>query len=282
MMNRCILIIFMVFFASCGRFSLYNSDRGAAVVTVGEATLYEDDLANIYTAQVTPEDSAAQRQLYIDIWVKNQVKSQNAERDNTTLPEIEKMVQTYRNGLIIHKYEEAFVESRLDTTITRSQIENYYKANIDGFRLAGPLVKARIARIPAGLRQSERLAKMFYSKKDSDLADFLNICEKNDYKVVDYTKAWVDFSQVLHHIPFSNSDFDGFLRSKSSYEVEDDQYKYLLSVDSYLLTGSNAPIESQIGNIEKILLHTRRDSLVTSLEDSLYNTAVKNSVIEFY
>lgn len=268
---------------SCGRFSLYDSDKGAVVVTVGKSTLYEDDLINIYTAQVTSEDSAAQRKMYIDMWVKNQVKQQQAEADMTqTMPEIDKMVATYRNTLIAHQYEEQFVGGRLDTVVTKEQMELYYKENIDDFRLAGPLVKARIARIPSGLRQSDKLAKMFYSKKESDVADFINICAKNDYKIVDYTKDWVEFSQVLHHIPFSNSDFDAFLKSKSAYEVEDDQYKYLLAVESYLLTGSNAPLESQVRNIRKILLHNRRADLIKSLDDSLFNVAMINNVIEFY
>lgn len=278
-----ILTAIIALTASCGRFSLYNSDKGAIVATVGDATLFEDDMAILFTTQITREDSLAIRQMFVDRWVKDQIKKQTAEKEmDKAMPEIEKMVANYRNTLITHQFEENFVNKKIDTTITNEQIEEFYKSNIDNFRLAGPLVKARIARIPSGLRQSERLAKMFYSSKQSDVDDFLNICNKNDYKISDYSKTWVDFSEVLHHIPFSNTDFDAFLKSKPTYEVEDDQFKYLMVVESYLLTGANAPIETQSANIRKILLHNRRAELIKMLDDSLYNQAKNNNVIELY
>lgn len=268
---------------SCGRFSLYDTDKGAAIVSVEGVTLYEDDLANIYANQLTHEDSVKQREVFIDLWIKNQVREKAAENGVTeNLPKINELVATYRNSLIAHEFEEQFVAKKLDTMVTNDQVERYYKEYIDNFRLAGPLVKARIARVPSGLRQSEKLAKMFYSSKTSDYQDFINICNKNDYKVVDFTNEWVDFSSILYHIPFTNTDFDAFLKSKSQYEVEDDRFKYLMKVEGYLLTGSSAPIESQRENIVKILLHNRRAELIEKLNDSLYREAMVSKEIEFY
>lgn len=268
---------------SCGRFSLYDTDKGAAIVSVEGVTLYEDDLANIYANQLTHEDSVKQREVFIDLWIKNQVREKAAENGVTeNLPKINELVATYRNSLIAHEFEEQFVAKKLDTMVTNDQVERYYKEYIDNFRLAGSLVKARIARVPSGLRQSEKLAKMFYSSKTSDYQDFINICNKNDYKVVDFTNEWVDFSSILYHIPFTNTDFDAFLKSKSQYEVEDDRFKYLMKVEGYLLTGSSAPIESQRENIVKILLHNRRAELIEKLNDSLYREAMVSKEIEFY
>ena len=172
------------------------------------------------------------------------------------------------------------LNDRLDTTVTTAQINEYYEANRNVFRLAGPIVKARIARIPAGLRQSRKLEEMFRSTKEEDRNDFQNICQKNQYRTDDFSTEWTDFSTVIRHIPFSQSNFDEFLRSRSYYEVEDDQYKYMMAIDAFRPTGDYSPMERETENIRKIILNKRRQSLLTQLEDSLYTTARNNHQFE--
>lgn len=278
-----VVLVVAVTLSSCGKFGLYSGDKSTVVATVGDVELRSSALEHIYSGILSTGDSASVREAYINSWVRAELKRQAAEKaieeSGESAAEIEKMVRDYRTQLLTYKFEREFINSRVDTTITSTQIDDYYKANSDNFRLAGPLVKAMIVRLPAGLRQSKRLEEMFRSPKGGSKEEFINICQKNDYRIDDFTAEWTDFSVVLQHIPFGQNNFDDFLKSKTYYEVTDDQYKYMMSIDAYLPSGALSPESREKENIVKILHNLRRTELLKALDDSLINVAQRENLI---
>lgn len=261
----------------CNKLKLYNFDKGEVIASVGEHELHATDIAGMIEPGLPQADSLAALQSIVETWVRKEIKNAAAEAALSGHGrDIEEMVAQYRGALLTYKYEQQWLADRLDTMVTTTQIGDYYNANRDDFRLAGPIVKARIARIPAGLRQSRKLEDMFRSDRESDRSDFLNICQKNQYRVEDFSAEWTDFSTVIQRIPFSQSNFDDFLRTRKYYEVEDDQFKYMMVIDSYRPTGDYSPMERETDNIRKIILNKRRQMLLGTLEDSLYNDARQN------
>ena len=264
----------LVLSASCNKLKLYTFDKGEVIATVGDRELYAADIAGMIEPGLPVKDSLAALESIVDTWIRKEIKNAAAEGAlSGHAHDIDEMVAQYRGALLTYKYEQDWLAGRLDTTVTAADINDYYNANRDGFRLAGPIVKARIARIPAGLRQSRKLEEMFRSERESDRGDFLNICQKNQYRTDDFSAEWTDFSTVIQHIPFSQSNFDDFLRTRKYYEVKDDQYKYMMTIDAYRPTGDYSPMERETGNIRKIILNKRRQGLLEQLEDSLYTTA---------
>lgn len=269
-----ILLAVLVLATGCNKLNLYTFDKGEAIASVGERELYASDIAGMIEPGLPAADSLAALQSIVDTWVRKEIKTAAAEAALSGHGlDIEQMVDQYRGALLTYKYEQEWLGGRLDTTVTAEQITEYYNANRDGFRLAGPIVKARIARIPAGLRQSRKLEEMFRSERESDRNDFLNICQKNQYRTDDFSTEWTDFGTVVQHIPFTQGSFDDFLRTRKYYEVEDDQYKYMMAIEAYRPTGDYSPLERETDNIRKIILNKRRQALLGQLEDSLYNAA---------
>ena len=267
--------------AGCGKFSLYSSNKEDVIASVGEKQLFMTDIERMLTPEMSAEDSTAVINAVRTSWVRAQIKLQAAE---TALSDderdIDALVEEYRTSLLIYKYETEYVDRTLDTSVTAQQINDYYGENRDNFRLAGPVVKARIVRLPAQLRQGKKLEELFKSPKEEEQYEFQNIAERNNYRTYDFTQQWVDFNSLLQYIPFSQTDIDGFLNSKKYYEVEDDQYKYLMKIESFRPTGDYSPLEKENENIRKILLNRRRNELLRALEDSLYNKAVGEHIMK--
>lgn len=272
----------MSLLVGCNNLKLYNFDRGEVLASVGDKTLYTSDIEGMIGTGLPEKDSLAMLGSIVDDWVKREIKIQAAAGSLTEKQEydIEDMVDRYRDWLLGYMYEEEWIQGRMDTVVTDQQITDYYNENRDEFRLAGPIVKARVARIPAGLRQSKRLEEMFRSTQESDRQDFMNICQKNQYRFDDFSSEWTDFSTVIQIIPFSQSNFDEFLRKRNYYDVEDDQYKYMMAIDAFRPTGDYAPQERERGNIRKIILNKRRQELLGTLEDSLYRAAKEEHKFE--
>lgn len=279
--NTSILIVLAAISVSCNQLKLYNFDRGEILASVGDKDLYLTDVSSMIESGLPAEDSIKMLQTIVDGWVRKELKTLAAEaRFSDQQHDIEEMVNQYRGALLGYKYEQEWLSNKLDTTVTTKQITEYYDANRDNFRLSGPIVKGRVARIPAGLRQSKKLEELFKSDKEENRNDFLNICQKNQYRIDDYSTQWDDFSTVVSHIPFTHSNFDEFLGSRKYYEVEDDQYKYMMAIESYRPTGDYSPIEREVNNIRKIILNKRQQALLATMEDSLYNDAVSKQAFE--
>lgn len=272
--NITILGIVATLLMGCGQFRLYDPDRGEKVIQIGSHTLYEGAMEHLFTPGMNPKDSVATREKFVVDWVRTALKRDAAQAALAQYKtEIDTKVEDYRDALMTFQYENSYVDAHIDTLVTQTQVNDYYQQNKSTFRLVGPLVKARIACIPAGLRQSKKLEEMFKSKTEKDRSDFNNICSKNNYKLDNFTDQWTDFSSVLRYIPFSQKNFDEFLKAKSYYEVEDSEYKYMMQIEEYMLSGDFSPVEREQQNIRKILLHNRRGELIRHLDDSLMHAA---------
>ena len=143
---------------SCNKLKLYNADRGEVIASVGNRKLYASDIAGLIEPGLTARDSVAALQAIAENWVRKEIKSAAAEEAfSEQTQDIEARVAEYRGALLTYRYEQEWVGQRLDTAVTAEQITEYYDANRNGFRLAGPIVKARIARIPAVLSKTKKL-----------------------------------------------------------------------------------------------------------------------------
>ncbi len=263
---------------SCADFMLYSSDRSPEIARVGEVVLRESALENLYSEEMDTLAKEKAKATFVNSWVLQELKRQEAlekiENRAQSIAEIDAMVEEYRTGLLIHSLEQDFLRHNLDTAVSAQQIREYYEQNPNSFRLVSPLVKAIVVRMPEGLRNNERLEEMFTKGGDDKIEEFLNICQKNNYRVNDMRAKWVEFSSVLRYIPVAASNsYDEFLKKNKVYDVSDNEYKYILRVESYLASGELSPLEREEETIKKILKNMRRSDAVEQLNDSLMNEA---------
>lgn len=274
------MLAFTLLMSGCKDFSFPSFNDDEVIASVGEKSLYQSDIQSLFVSGMTPEDSLNMVKSYVDQWVRKEVKIAEAEKlfaDNQD--DIKELMEYYRTSLLMYKFDKEFVSQHIDTLVTSDQVSEYYREHRDEFTLAGPIVKARVVRLPAKLRNQAKLEEMFRSKKEVDYQNFADVCAKNDYKLDDFTAAWTEFSEVLKHIPFDQKNFDEFLKKSSFYETEDDAYKYMMVIEAYRPTGDYSPLEMESSVIRKIILNGRRGNLIKALEDSLYSKAVQMNEI---
>lgn len=274
------MLAFTLLMSGCKDFSFPSFDDDQVIASVGEKSLYRSDIQSLFVSGMTPEDSLNMVKSYVDQWVRKEVKIAEAEKlfaENQD--DIKELMEYYRTSLLMYKFDKEFVSQHIDTLVTSDQVSEYYREHRDEFTLAGPIVKARVVRLPAKLRNQAKLEEMFRSKKEVDYQNFVDVCAKNDYKLDDFTAAWTEFSEVLKHIPFDQKNFDEFLKKSSFYETEDDAYKYMMVIEAYRPTGDYSPLEMESSVIRKIILNGRRGNLIKALEDSLYSKAVQMNEI---
>ena len=127
--------------------------RGQVVARVGNHKLYRSELQKYIPAGVSPEDSASLARQWINAWAEDLLLLDMAEEQlSAEDKDVSAELEEYRRTLLKYRYEQLYINQRLDTLITDEEIEQYYTANTERFRLERPLMKARYMIIPAAAR----------------------------------------------------------------------------------------------------------------------------------
>ena len=97
--------------------------------------------------------------LYVDKWFVRQLKLEEADRlFSGSEKDIEKLVEDYRQSLLMRKVDQYYVDEQMNTDFTDKDIADYYNTHKSDFILDRTLVRGRILRFDASYRQSKKLS----------------------------------------------------------------------------------------------------------------------------
>ncbi|KAA2654793.1 hypothetical protein F2S32_08700, partial [Alistipes onderdonkii] len=179
--------------------------------------------------------------------------------------DIDKMVEEYRQALLIRKLDQHYVDRSIDTTFTENEIAAYYNAHKADFRLDRTLVKGRIVQFGEGYRQARKLRELMGTKSEARQQDFRDICAKNDFTVTDFSDQWVDFPEFLSYLPTLRSqNYDPVLASTAVQEMRDSHSHYYFQIDAVRREGEPIPLERLRGTIRRILFNQRQSEIIRS------------------
>ncbi len=275
-----ILLALPLAMSACKDFSFSSYIKGDALAVVGDAELYPEDVASVFTPGMNPEDSVKLLRSYVDRWIMQQLKIQRAERlfseDDSR---IEKMVEDYRNSLLIYEYEKQYVDQRMDTVVTPEEVAKYYTDNAEEFRLTAPLVRGFLVKVPVGFRQEAKLRELARSGKEESYQDFMDICLKSGLEYREFPR-WTDYSVVVGALPrLSEEDYKRLQQERGFYETQEGDYRYFLVTTVLLREGTPVPLELALPNVRTLILNRRRQEMLRQMEDSIYNAALHDKEV---
>ena len=253
--------------------SPFEYDR--VVAQVGDKKLRESDVQSIYAQAVTAEDSTALLEIYVDRWVKKELKLRAAEnlfRDSEEA--IEAMVAEYRNSLLTRRLDQYYVDQELDTLFTDAQIEEYYNRHPSDFRLDRTVVRGRQMLVPSTFRQTTKLREAMRSTSDEKLQDWRDMCQKNSIEIQEYT-SWVDYTEFLSTLPtLRGRKYEELLKQDVLQEMRVDDGRYYFVITDIRRAGDAAPLERVRETIKRILFNQRQSEIIRAHEERIYEEAL--------
>jgi len=242
------------------------------------------DLESVVPKGMTGDDSVAFVEVYVDRWVRKQLKLQEAETlFSSSEADIARMVEEYRQALLIRKLEQHYVDTGVDTTFTDDEIAAYYNAHKGDFRLDKPVVKGRIVRFGNDFRQARRLKEAMDSASETDRRDFNALCAKNDVTVNDFREQWIDFAEFLSYLPAVRSqNCNPMLATASVQEMRDDRAHYYFKLDAVRREGDAIPLERLRPTIRRILFNRRQGEVIRRHEEELYTRSLESGEAKIY
>lgn len=276
-----VLLVFLalVAAASCEEVSRLRSSVGEffgdeAIARVGKEKLYRSTLEGYIPDGISPEDSAAMAAQFINSWATDRLFLEVAEAElSKEERDVSKELEEYRISLLKYRFEQHYVNERLDTNITPAEIRHYYEENPDKFILDSPVLKVRYMLIPSGSPAKEKIKKKMSSDNVEEVIEADSMAVSAAVRYVDRTDNWTDLQTLSIE---SGSDPATLLSSmkKSFIEVPDGRGNVFVAyVTDMVKKGSPAPIEYSTEKIKDIILSERKRELVSGLERDLLKDA---------
>jgi hypothetical protein len=282
-MNR-ITIIILYCFLLAGCKNKQDQAQRVSVAKVGNVILYYDQIPRNIQPGLSTTDSTAIIQNYINGWAKKQLVYLKAVENLSPdfKNEIEKQLQETRVNLVIYQYQRQMMLEKMDTTITEEELKNYYTTNEKNFKLNSNIVKALFIKLPAEVPNIDKIRAWSRSNDQKDLQQLESYCYQFAEKFDDFNEEWVTMDKLSVELPRDIVNQDEFLRYNTWYETRDSSSVYFITIRDYRPRYSLAPFEYVRDDIKSIVLNNRRFEFLQSLENGIYNEAIKKDIFKVY
>lgn len=269
-MKRFLPIVAVLSLCACNAIGSLLHD-GEVVASVGEYKLYSTELAGYIPAGTSSEDSTRLAESYIEGWTRDMKFILLAEKElSKEEKDVSRELEDYKRTLLRYRYEQKYINQRLDTAITPFQVEDYYKAHQEMFRLSSPVVKAKFAIIPeksAHLTALKKLMSADDGTEDAVVSDSLAYVYTSRF--TDFGDKWTPLAELAVEMGTDTKSLQASLHKGFLQEKGDDGNLKLAYVTEIVKSGEIAPMLYCWDRIRDIILSNRKQALSAALEQEL-------------
>lgn len=269
--------------SSCGNL-LKTSEDKIPIARVGDVYLYREDISGLISDDMKDTDSVFFVTNYINKWATKQLLLSKAQINlpQDRLDEFNRLVEDYKTDLYTRAYKEALVAQSQDTTISRTELEAFYEARKENFRLKEKLIRLRFVEIPLQfLNKSEIITRLKrFDQEDMTYLDSVGV----QFKKLNFNDSlWVPVSRVIQEIPPLTADNeDRYLKKSQFFELQDASGVYLVNIKDLLEVNEIAPFTFVESNIRQMILNRRKLDYIRKLETEIIDEATRENEFEVY
>ena len=278
-----IMLVAATMSVACGSsdtFGSRNNHKRVVASVDGNDLLLKDILADMPEG-LTGADSTTFAKMYIDNWVLNRLKLARAEKVLSSKGDINRLVEDYRQSLIMRQLDQYYIDEHLDTEITEQQIKAYYRQHTHQFTLDHDKVQGVLVRAPKDFRNKTTLREALSNASSDGLQEILAFTEKHDLQITDLTSEWVTFSDFLSYLPTVRTrNYDNLLSKGKVQSMQADDVVFYFTITDITAKGSIAPIECVEDDIRRMIYSDRRSEIIKKYEAELKLEAIENDRIE--
>ena len=278
-MNRLVtILLFLFLFIGCTNLS--NNRSNDLIARAGEDFLYENDLPKF----ISEEDSIRKYINFVESWAKEKVLYDLSlvNLSQSKKNEIDELVDNYKVDLYINSYKDLIVNTRIDSIVSISQVDSFYRLNNINFKLNENLIKYRYIKVPNDNINLSRIRRSILRINEEDrlFLDSLNF-QFADLKLKD--SIWYTERDVISSLQFINQQNKSeYLIKNKLFTIEDSQYVNIFIIKDILKSGNIPPISYLYDRIKSTIITQRKLQLLQSLNKEILNDALKSRKYEIF
>lgn len=274
--------VILIISSSCGQYKSQNE--------LSYVARYQDDLLSINALNLAiPENISAEDSLiflkhYVNQWAREKAILEHAifNLQNEEL-ELDLLVKNYKNALIKQRFEQNYLNQYLDTVITQDMMSNYYNKNKNIFILKENIIKLvyiRVSKFAPDLDELKDRMLLEYEEDIDWLIDYSHLYSKRSNFDLEH---WIKVNDFIQELPVPEFQGNSLLNQTDEIlQFEDDEDYYLLKIVDYAIKDQIPPLTYVKDQVHSLILHQRKKELLQTLENKLFEKALKEGKFEFY
>ena len=275
-----VAVVFLFF--CCKKNSSEENEKGTVLVRIGDKVLTRGDLEREIPDRLRSKDSALFADNFIKRWVDDQLLYEVASRNIPDKENIDRMVERYRQELVIFEYQKHLLNEKLDKEISEEDMSVYYEKNRDKFKLHSAIIKGLFLKVPENSPQIARLKKWYKSVTPEAVENIEKYGLHNAVIYEYFYDKWVSFDEIMDNIPYSVEREADFLRTHKNIELNHKGYWYFLNISDYQLKGGQMPFDFAKAQIKEILINQKKMDFLKEVKEELYRDALKEKEVEYF
>ena len=249
---------------------------------VQQKELYLAELEGMFPADADRQDSLLIIQSFVSRWSHEAVMEHEAERNLPADLQIDQLVRDYRASLVSNHYQEVLVGMRLDSNITRQQLEAYYEEHKGQYLLERPIVRCLFIRVPYPIVEEDRLRELWDNGKVRDTSELRGYCERfAEVSLLD-PPAWYSLDDIAEQLPPGILTANN-VQEKKEFSLQEGSYRYYFRLLEVRPRREVAPLSYVEDQARKVILHNRKLQVLADAREELYQRELrKNNIETFY
>lgn len=253
--------------------SLVHDDQ--PVARVGKENLYRSEIEGRIPGMMSPEDSAGFAERYIRLWAMDRLYADVAEKQlSKSELDVSAELESYRRSLLRYRYEQHYLNDRLDTLISDRQISDYYEAHEADFTLREPLMKIRFVDIMKDSPDLDEILALMSSDGHGDLARADSLARVSALRYFDNSGSWMSASDLARYFGTSASEMLDAMDEDMIIIEPENRGDILAAYVCDMVESGTAPLEYCTPVIRDIILSNRKHELLAALERDLLDEAL--------
>ena len=261
--------------------SLVHDDQ--PVARVGREKLYRSEVESMIPDMISPEDSASLAEKYIRLWAMERLYMDEAGRQlSKSEMDVSEELESYRRSLVRYRYEQRYLNDRLDTLITDAQIREYYQANEADFELSRPLMKLRFVDVMKDSPDKDEILRLMSSDEYAGLERADSLARNSALRYFDNSDTWMDAGELARYFGVSCEEMLAAMDGDMIMIEPEGRGDLLAAYVCDMISSGTAPIEYCSSAIRDIILSNRKHELLAALERDLLEGALDSKQFVIY
>lgn len=269
------------FFLVCQACNLKNEDTSdeVVIISVDNDKLYMKDVKTLFTPDLSVEDSLEIIEHLKTDWIKNRLLLKEAKKETRDKEEIEELVESYRETLILDYYRQDLIKNNLDSVITDLQYSEAYDRYKNNFISPKTFYNIKVVIIST----RNPLYEQFTQKWENDIftgETIDSVCLKGTTQCWVDDDIWLDFNSLINLTGLEtlnkNKLKSGYKESFSNNELE-----VYLYVENIVNPDELLPKAIVKEELREYILNSRKENLLKNTSERLYKKALEENKIKF-
>lgn len=268
-----IVLLLLLLCSSCHR----HEDKVMAQVYYHK--LYESEMLKNMPTGLSPADSIALVNDFIDNWVREQLILHEAEkRLSPREKNFDRQLEEYRNNLLINTYFNKIISDTANVNITDEDLEAFMRSFDKRYTIEKEIVKVNYVKLPKKSPLVEVVKGILFDKErrvEEKEPLMVLLGDSIEYLLDD--DAWLYLDDIQNEVSFDFSQED--VAQHKCIEKEIGDYRYLLVILDYKNQRSVSETNEEKAAARMMLLNQRKQQVIKQHVDQLYEKALKSGSV---